>query len=157
MYEDEVRAREQLDEIQELLKQSKAKIRSYKLPIISNNYFVELQEANEAILEIIKELEKKPIAIKILNTRVDTARDLVLKLFNTTNDMIKTAKLAEYSIVYGNRYRSQNINIDSGLNQAQMLFYKGNYKKSLDVTIATIERIDEYIRKKVVELYENTN
>ena len=157
MYEDEVRAREQLDEIQELLKQSKAKIRSYKLPIISNNYFVELQEANEAILEIIKELEKKPIAIKILNTRVDTARDLVLKLFNTTNDMIKTAKLAEYSIVYGNRYRSQNINIDSGLNQAQMLFYKGNYKKSLDVTIATIERIDEDIRKKVVELYENTN
>ena len=55
MYDDEVRAREQLDEIQELLKQSKVKIRSYKLPIISNNYFVELQEANEAILEIIKE------------------------------------------------------------------------------------------------------
>ncbi len=157
MYEDEVRAREQLDEIQELLKQSKAKIRSYKLPIISNNYFVELQEANEAILEIIKELEKKPIAIKILNTRVDTARDLVLKLFNTTNDMIKTAKLAEYSIVYGNRYRSQDININSGLNQAQVLFYKGNYKRALDVTISTIERVDKDIREKVSELYEKSN
>ena len=157
MYEDEVRAREQLDEIQELLKQSKAKIRSYKLPIISNNYFVELQEANEAILEIIKELEKKPIAIKILNTRVDTARDLVLKLFNTTNDMIKTAKLAEYSIVYGNRYRSQDININSGLNQAQVLFYKGNYKRALDVTISTIERVDKDIREKVSELYERSN
>lgn len=157
MYEDEVRAREQLDEIQELLKQSKAKIKSYKLPIISNNYFVELQEANEAILEIIKELERKPIAIKILNTRVDTARDLVLKLYNTTSDMIKTAKLAEYSIVYGNRYRSQDLNIDSGLNQAQMLFYKGNYKKSLDVTVSTIERIDKDIREKVMELYEKVN
>lgn len=154
MYDDEVRAREQLDEIQELLKQSKVKIRSYKLPIISNNYFIELQEANEAILEIIKELEKKPIVIKILNTRVDTARDLVLKLYNTTNDMIKTAKLAEYSIVYGNRYRSQDININSGLNQAQILFYKGNYKKSLDVTISTISRIDKNIREKVMELYE---
>lgn len=157
MYEDEVRAREQLDEIQELLKQSKAKIKSYKLPIISNNYFVELQEANEAILEIIKELERKPIAIKVLNTRVDTARDLVLKLYNTTSDMIKTAKLAEYSIVYGNRYRSQDLNIDSGLNQAQMLFYKGNYKKSLDVTVSTIERIDKDIREKVMELYEKVN
>lgn len=154
LYDDEVRAREQLDEIQELLKQSKARIRSYKLPIIADNYFVELQEANESILEIIKELERKPIVIKTLNTRVDTARDLVLKLFNTTNEMIKTAKLAEYSIIYGNRYRSKNINIDSGLNQAQMLFYKGNYKKSLDVTISTIERIDNGIRKKVDELYE---
>ena len=154
LYDDEARAREQLDEIQELLKQSKVRIRSYKLPIISDNYFVELQEANESILEIIKELERKPIVIKTLNTRVDTSRDLVLKLYNTTNEMIKTAKLAEYSIVYGNRYRSTNINIDSGLNQAQMFFYKGNYKKSLETSVSTIERIDSDIRKKVKELYE---
>ncbi len=154
LYDDEVRAREQLDEIQELLKQAKARIRSYKLPIISDNYFVQLQEANESILEIIKELERKPIVIKTLNTRVDTARDLVLKLYNTTNEMIRTAKLAEYSIVYGNRYRSENINVDSGLNQAQMLFYKGNYRKSLDVSVSTIERIDSDIRRKVTEIYE---
>lgn len=157
MYEDEVRAREQLDEIQELLKQSKIKIRSYKLPIISNNYFVELQEANEAILEIIKELEKKPISIKVLNTRVDTARDLVLKLYNTTNEMIKTAKLAEYSIIYGNRYRSQDINIDSGLKNSEILFYKGNYKKSLEVATKTIERVDPSIMERVRESYERFN
>lgn len=154
LYDDEVRAREQLDEIQELLKQAKARIRSYKLPIISDTYFVQLQEANESILEIIKELERKPIVIKTLNTRVDTSRDLVLKLFNTTNEMIKTAKIAEYSIIYGNRYRSENINVDSGLNQAQALFYKGNYKKSLEVSLTTIERIDKDIREKVTEIYE---
>ncbi len=154
MYEDEVRAREQLDEIQELLKQSKIKIRSYKLPLISNNYFVELSEANEAILEIIKELEKKPIAIKVLNTRVDTARDLVLKLYNTTNEMIKTARLAELSIVYGNRYRCIDINIDSGLDQAEMLFFKGSYQKALDTTMNTLERVDKEIRKKVMTNYE---
>ncbi len=154
LHDDELRAREQLDEIQELLKQSKAKIRSYKLPIISDNYFVELQEANESILEIIKELERKPIVIRTLNTRVDTSRDLVLKLFNTTNEMIRTAKLAEYSIVYGNRYRYKNINIDSGLNHAQNLFYKGSYKKALETSITTIERINPDIRKKVTEIYE---
>ena len=154
LYDDEVRAREQLDEIQELLKQAKARIRSYKLPIVSDTYFVQLQEANESILEIIKELERKPIVIKTLNTRVDTSRDLVLKLYNTTNEMIKTAKIAEYSIVYGNRYRSENVNVDSGLNQAQMLFYKGNYKKSLEVSLSTIERIDKDIRGKVAEIYE---
>ena len=154
LYDDEARAREQLDEIQVLLKEAKKNIRSYKLPIISDNYFVELQEANEAILEIIKELERKPIVIKTLNTRVDTGRDLVLKLYNTTNEMIKTAHLAEYSIVYGNRYRSKNINIDSGLNQAQVLFYKGNYKKSLEVSMATIERVDKDMMKKVKEIYE---
>ena len=58
MYDDEQRAREQLIEIEEFLQNSKRKIRSYKLPVITDNYFVELSEANAAIKEVIKELEK---------------------------------------------------------------------------------------------------
>ena len=54
MYDDEERAREQLYEIQEFLKQCKLKMRSYKLPIITDNYFVQLSEANEAIGEVVK-------------------------------------------------------------------------------------------------------
>lgn len=149
MYEDEVRAREQLDEIQLLLKQSKVKMRNYKLPIITNDYFVQLSEANDAILEIIKELDRKPIIIKTLNIRVDTARDLVLKLYNTTNETIKNAKLSEASIVYGNRYRNLSDSLDRGLNQAEILFYKGNYKRSLEVSTRTIENIEGNFSKKL--------
>ncbi len=157
MQDDEERAREQLKEIQELLRQSKLLMRSYKLPVITNNYYVELSEANEAITEIIKELNNKPISIKTLNTRVDTGRDLTLKLFNTANEMVKTAKLAEYSIVYGNRYRSEDINIDNGLNQSTLLYNKGNYKKSLDVTINTLERVDKEIKGRISEMYEKNS
>lgn len=148
MYDDEVRAREQLDEIQMFLKQCKTKMRSYKLPIITDNYFVQLSEANEAILEVIKELEKKPIAISVLNTRVDTARDLVLKLYNTTNDMIRTAQCAEIAIVYGNRYRVYN-EVDAGLNEARSKFYLGDYKKALDIAIKSISIIDSDISNKL--------
>ena len=157
MQDDEERAREQLKEIQELLRQSKLLIRSYKLPVITNNYYVELSEANEAITEIIKELNNKPISIKTLNTRVDTGRDLTLKLFNTANEMVKTAKLAEYSIVYGNRYRKEDINIDNGLNQSTLLYNKGNYKKSLDVTVNTLERVDKEIKGRISEMYEKNS
>ncbi len=153
LYDDEVRAREQLDEIQELLKQCKIRIRSYKLPIIMNNYFIELSEANEAILEIIKELEKKPIMIKVLNTRVDTARDLVLKLYNTTNEMIKTAQLAEMAIVYGNKFRSQMREIDAGLNNAEMLFHKGEYHQALEVSIHSIELVEPDIHDRLLKYY----
>ena len=156
MYDDEIRAREQLEEIQDLLKQCKVKIRSYKLPIIINNYFVELSEANDAIDEIVKELEKKPIIIKTLNTRVDTARDLVLKLYNTTTDMIKTAQLAEMAIVYGNRYRSEVREIDKGLENAEMLYLKGNYKDALEVSISSIELIESDIHKKLLDLYQES-
>lgn len=154
MYEDEVRAREQLDEIQELLKQSKIKIRSYKLPIITNNYFVELSEANESIHEVIKELEKKPIVINVLNTRVDTARDLVLKLYNTTNETIRLAKMSEASIVYGNRFRSDYENVAHALNRAEILFYKGDYKHSLEVSTRAIEMVEPSFSKKIETFYK---
>lgn len=148
MYDDEVRAREQLNEIQEFLKQCKYRMRAYKLPVITDNYFVQLSEANEAIYEVIKELEKKPIVIKTLNTRVDTARDLVLKLYNTTNEMIRMAQCAEIAIVYGNRYRDYE-EVDAGLNDARDKFFMGDYKKSLDIAIRTISLIDNDISKKL--------
>lgn len=154
MYDDEVRAREQLEEIQELLKQCKMRIRSYKLPIITDNYFVQLSEANDAILEIIKELSKKPIVIRILNTRVDTARDLVLKLFNTTNEMIRTAEMAEKMMVYGNRYRSYMDEVDKKLDQAQILFFKGNYQKALETSIGAVDLVEPGVYKRLLEAYE---
>ena len=148
MYDDEVRAREQLDEIQMFLKQCKVKMRSYKLPVITDNYFVQLSEANEAIIEVIKELEKKPIAINVLNTRVDTARDLVLKLYNTTNDMIRMAQCAEIAIVYGNRYRIYE-EVSAGLDDAKKRFYAGDYRKALDISIKSIEVVDSDISRKL--------
>ena len=154
MYDDEERAREQLKEIEDFMKQSKSTIHSYKLPVITDTYFIQLDEANEAISEIVNELRKKPIEIDILNTRVDTARDLVLKLYNTTNEMIKTARMAEISIVYGNRYRSHFKEIDRGLEKAEDNFYRGNYKNSLDIAIKSIQLVDKDIYQKLLNVYD---
>ena len=154
MYDDEVRAREQLEEIQGFLKTCKRQIRMYKLPVISDNYFVQLDEANDAINEVINELEKKPIVIKTLNTRVDTARDLVLKLYNTTNDMIHNAELAERCIVYLNRFRSSYDGVDQCLNDAEEKFHKGDYKEALDCSIKATSFIDDIIYRKLKGVYE---
>lgn len=151
--EDENRAREQLDEIKEILNQSKDKVRTYKLPTIPKNYYVELSEATIAINEMVKELEKRPISIKTLNMRVDTARDLVLKVYNTINETIKTAKMAETAIVYGNRYRI-NREVDFGLQKAESAFYKGNFKNSLENAINAINLVEPGIHKRLLEEYE---
>ena len=149
MKDDEYRAKEQLDTIQNLLKQAKYKIKDYKLPIIPSSYFVELKEAQDAIREIVKELDKKPIVIRILNIRVDTARDLVFKIYNKTNDMIKSAMLSEKMIIYGNRYRSLYSEIDLGLEKATTLFYKGMYQQSLEVSIDAIKVVEENPLEKI--------
>ena len=157
MQEDEKRAREQLVDMKELLEQSKSKIREYKLPLIPDSYFTELKEGIEAIREVNKELDRKPINIDVLNTRVDTARDLIFKLYNTSNELIKSALLAENAIIYGNRYRTKKQFVDEGLNKAEVLFNKGEYKKSLELTLNTIDIIEPGIHKKLLNLYEKNS
>ena len=153
MHDDEMRARQQLSEVEELLKNAQKQIRSFNLPVIPNRYYVELKEAKEAMKEIIKELDKKPITIETLNTRVDTARDLALKLYGKTKDMMKTAMFAEMAIVYGNRYRSYEKDLDRNLTYSEMLFSKGDYKKSLDLTINSLNKIEPGIYDKLLKLY----
>lgn len=148
MQDDEERARDQLEEVQELLKSCKRQIQSVKIPVVANNYFIQLSEANEAILEIIKELEKKPIVIKTLNTRVDTARDLVFKLYNTTKQIINNAYFAENLIVYANRYRSIFDDVNKCLNKAEILFYKGNYESSRNMVLDIIDKVEPGFKNK---------
>lgn len=155
MHDDEIRARQQLDEVNLLLKDAKSQIRTYNLPVIPNSYYIELREASEAIKEIVKELNKKPLTIETLNTRVDTARDLALKLFGKTKEMIKTAMFAEMAIVYGNRFRSTEIELDKNLNYSEVLFNKGEYKKSLELTINSLNKIEPGIYEKLLDFYSD--
>ena len=152
--EDELRAREQLDEIKNILNQAKEKVRSFKLPSVPKNYYVELAEAMAAINELVKALDKRPISIKVLNVRVDTARDLVLKVYNTINETVKTAKMAEVAIVYGNRYRVTNKEVDFNLIKAENNFLKGNFKNSLENAINAINIVEPGIYKRLLEEYK---
>ena len=103
--------------------------------------------------EIVKELDRKPITIETLNTRVDTARDLALKLYGKTKEMMKTAMFAEMAIVYGNRYRSSEKEIDRNLNYSEVLFNKGDYQKSLELTINSLNKLEPGIYDKLLKLY----
>ncbi len=153
MRDDEARARQQLDEIKMILKESKMMMREYKLPYIPQPYYVELREAMSAIREIVKELDKKPITISVLNTRVDTARDLVLKLYTRTKDLLKVARFAELAIIYSNRYRSSYEGLNSKLNVSEQLFSRGEYQKSLELTISLLNKIEPGVYDKLVYLY----
>ena len=153
--EDEYRAREQLIEINEILRNSKLKIKEYKLPILPKNYTVELKEAKEAINEIVNELEKRPISIKTLNTRVDTARDLVFKLYNTARELVKTAAMCELAIVYGNRYRTSYKEVRAGLLLAEKEFYKGEYRKGLETVLGVLNIVEPGINKKLLSVYSD--
>ena len=153
-YEDEKRSKEELLEMKKILKNCKSNIRNNKLPVIYNNYFVEEEEATDAIGEVEKELNNKPIVIKNLNIRVETAKDLTLKLNHNVNEMIKYAEFIEILFVYSNKYRDRK-DVDKSLFKVENLFYKGNYKESFELLLKIVKSIDEELYNKVNKLCKN--
>ncbi len=149
--EDEQRAKDQLVEINDIMGKARRRVYDYKLPVIPNNYYVQVDEANDALEEMKKELEKKPVSIKTLNIRVDTARDLALKVYNTANEAIRTAAMVEVAIIYGNRYRSVSKNVDLEITKAEDMFYNGDYKRALDTTIRAINTVEPGINEKLFD------
>ena len=69
--------------------------------------------------------------------------------------MLKNAKFAEKTIVYGNRYRSTYEEVNNNLNAAEKLFYKGEYKKSFELTINVLNKIEPGIYNKMLNLYSS--
>ncbi len=157
LHEDAVRAHEQKDEIKNLMRQAREHILSYKLPVIPNSYMIQYEEAVDSIREMALELEKKPISIKTLNMRVDTARDLSLKVVQSSINTVKTASMAESAIVYGNRYRAINSSIDNGLTKAERLFFKGEFNAALTEAIKSINVVEPGIQQRLLEAYRNEN
>jgi len=153
MREDEARAREQLEEIKLIIRNAKIKIHEYNLPVIPEIFETELKEAALAIKEIIKELDQKPISIEVLNMRVDTARDLALKVLRRTKEINHYANLSEKAIVYGNRFRALSQEVNRQLNYSENLFYKGEYKKSLQLTVNMLEKIEPGAYNKLSRKY----
>jgi septation ring formation regulator len=62
---------------------------------------------------------------------------------------------AEKSIVYGNRYRSTYEDVDKSLTLSEQLFYKGEYKKSFELTINVLNKLEPGIYNKIIGLYKS--
>ena len=62
-----------------------------------------------------------------------------------TNEIIHNAKYAEMVMVYGNRFRSKNTEVENRLDIAKEKFYRGDYKNSLDISLSAISLIDKNI------------
>ena len=154
MYEDEVRAREELQSMSELLVKCRSRVRNYQLPIIHDDYFIEVSEAEEAIEAVKQELESKPIIIKTLNMRVETAHDLIFKLNNRTNDLIKYAYFTELMVVYSNKFKKE-LNLSEDLSKVELLYSKGEYKDSYDLCLKIMDTITPNSSKKINKICNN--
>ncbi len=59
--------------------------------------------------------------------------------------------MSELAVIYANRYRPVIRGMNEALNTSEDLFYKGDYKKSLENTMRALNKVEPGISDKLLE------
>lgn len=138
---DEIRANKQLLKLQLILNEVHVKMNKKNLPSVSLTYSDDYHKASMLVKDIEHLLNVSPLDVTVLNAKIKEAIDFIYTLYNSVNNLVGMATMVENSIVYGNRYRSSNPEIDSEMTRAELCFRNGQYTKALKIAISAIEKI----------------
>lgn len=138
---DEERAKKQLLKLHLIMNEIQVKIRKFRLPVISETYEGDLRKSYQYVNSIAKLLDDSTIDIQLLNATVNDAIDHIYKLYNNVNNLVGTVEMIENAIVYGNKYRSLDSELDTQLTRAELLYRNGDYTQGIKVAIAAIEAV----------------
>lgn len=137
----EKRALDELDNINIVLLEIKSEIRNKHLPMISESYQDYIRDSYQKADAILNFIRRRPIDLTSLSNQVDAARDVIYKLYDNIHNLIVTAEMVEDAIVYGNRYRSSFLEVNTELTKAELLYRNGEYTKALATAVDIIEKI----------------
>ncbi len=149
---DEERAKKQLLKLHLIMNEIQVKIRKHRLPTISNEYEGDVRKAYEYIKTIEGLLEEAPLNTILLSSTLTEAIDYIYLLYNNVNNLVGMAIMVENTIVFGNKYRSSFIDIDSELTRAELNFRNGEYTQALTIAMNAIEKLNlESYEEKIKE------
>jgi len=152
LYMQEQRAINELENINIVLLEIKSEIKNKHLPMINESYKDYIQDSYDKAAQIQAYRQNRPVELSELSKKVDGARDVIYKLYDNVHNLVVTAEMVEEAIVFGNRYRSTFLEVNTELTKAEVLFRNGEYTKALSTAVDIIEKIqpgsyEELIKK----------
>lgn len=137
----EKRAFDELDNINIVLLETKSEIKNRHLPMIDDSYKDYIEDSYRKADEIQNFIKEKPLDLEILSAQVDAARDIIYKLYDNVHNLIVTAEMVEEAIVYGNRFRSSFLQVNTELTKSEILYRNGEYTKALTTAVNILEKV----------------
>lgn len=148
---DEERAKKQLLKLHLIMNEIQVKIRKHNLPSISDGYEGDMRKSYQYINSIGTLLNDTPLDVNLLNATLTDAIDHIYKLYNNVNNIVGTVDMVENAIVFANKYRSSNPEMDNQLTRAELCFHNGDYTQAIKIAIAAIEKVHPVSYEKLIK------
>ncbi|PFH91157.1 septation ring formation regulator EzrA [Bacillus sp. AFS088145] len=149
---DELQARDQLIEMKRLMLEVKRLVQISNLPGMPVSSMKQIQDAQENMQIVYLELEKKPLKMTHVSFLLEKAATVVNDCYNNTKYMIEQGYFVEKVIQYGNRYRSNNVQMATSMDKAEQLFREFQYNEALEEAAVSIEKIEPGAIDKLQEI-----
>ncbi|PGS54758.1 septation ring formation regulator EzrA [Bacillus sp. AFS041924] len=149
---DELQARDQLIEMKRLMLEVKRLVQISNLPGMPISSMKLIQDAQESMQIVYLELEKKPLKMAQVSILLEKAASAVNDCYKDTKYMIEQGYFVEKVIQYGNRYRSNNVQIAMSMDKAEQLFREFQYNEALEEAAVSIEKIEPGAIDKLQEI-----
>jgi septation ring formation regulator len=146
---DEMVAREKITYIKKRMNECLRLVAKSNIPGLPEDYKYLFEDAQEAIQNVILQLEQKPLDMQAVQQYLELAVLTVEKLTQRTNDLIENVALAEKVIQYGNRYKSRYPSVANSLQKAEQEFRGFNYQEALEQAATAIEEIEPGALKRI--------
>ena len=151
LYLIEQRAIDELDSINIVLLEIKSEIKNTHLPSISEKYMEYIDEAYKRANVIQTLRNTLPIQLDNLTLQADEARDIIYRLYENVHNLVITAHMVEETIVYGNRYRSSFLEVNTELTKAELLYRNGEYSEALKIAVDIVEKVQPGFNEKLTK------
>lgn len=152
---DEEEAIDNTDLIDEKKEEIMHSLTTSNLVRIPEQFIVMKHELDNEVKEIDRYLERRPLNVRYIKEKVDKAVILLNNFEQEAYEVIHDAELSELIIQYANRYRKDNAELDSHIEEATRLFNENRYKRSLEIAEESLNEIDKDAVDRIFEAYEN--
>lgn len=152
---DEEEAIDNTDLIDEKKEDIMHRLTTSNLVRIPEQFIVMKHELDNEVKEIDRYLERRPLNVRYIKEKVDKAVILLNNFEQEAYEVIHDAELSELIIQYANRYRKDNAELDSHIEEATRLFNENRYKRSLEIAEEALNEIDKDAVDRIFEAYEN--
>ncbi|OLN22718.1 septation ring formation regulator EzrA [Domibacillus antri] len=151
---DEVEAGEELQSLRLRVQNISRMVKQSNLPGLPDYYRDMSEEASLHLNETNAYLNEKPLNMKAVREKLQTAKEEIDRLGSKTDELIEQAALSERMIQFGNRYRRTHPNIGPKLNEAELAFRHADYGKALELCATAIDKVDSKGLKKFDAQYK---
>ncbi len=161
--DEEIKARESVQQFELNLLNMQREIDRLNLPGVSKDYLEKYDALYKRVKDLSRDINQDKISMDFINKKLSLVSEDMQELLHITQSIVDNAALSERLMQYSNHYKNDNENVSLACEKAKNYFDNTyEYDKSLETIATALEKVEpgllkrvqsEYNREKITKLF----